>query len=210
MEREKEIYMLVSLWTSDNPEPKINERLTREYVKDFVSSGFQVAELDEAIRRYRRDHLYPKRNFAMLWDLCVRIRAARLDVASALEAWPVFWQVLGIIRRGHSDLGTDKVPIYELTTEMIEAVYSKPSRATAERLFAIVKSIGFGGLDTGNESADRARFVQIYEIMDHRITQDSVWFTPDNLLPAKKQAPQLGAPEAAGNDAMLEDVTRGN
>lgn len=186
MEREKEMYMLVSLWIADNPQPEISERLTREYVKDFVSSGFQVEELNEAIRRYRRDYIYPKRNFAMLWDLCKRIRAERLEIAPALEAWPLLWKVDA---KKKCDKGWYvHVPPSEVTIDMVMNVYPQPSRDTAERILKVIQTIGFKGLDTGNEAADRARFVQIYEIMDHRITQDGVWFTPDNLLPAKQVA----------------------
>ena len=77
----------------------------------------------------------------------------------------------------------DRVHPKDTTIEMVLDMWNPPSEETAKRLLKIVQTIGFKGLDTGNEAADRARFVQIYDIIDSRMTDQETWRTPDNLLP---------------------------
>ena len=183
--RNQIIYVQISLWIEDNPDPPLDEkgRLMREYVDDFANSSFTVEEIAEARRIYRRDHQYPKRNFGFLWDICKRVRAERLSMASALEAWPMFWRIPTMRRQSDHPGLFDRVHPKDTTIEMVLDMWNPPSEETAKRLLKIVQTIGFKGLDTGNEAADRARFVQIYDIIDSRMTDQETWRTPDNLLP---------------------------
>ena len=181
--RNQNVYVQITLWIEDNPDPPLDKegRLMREYVADFTASGFNIEEIAEARKIYRRDYKYPKRNFSYLWDVCKQIRDRRLDTLTALEAWPLFWKIRTTKPTGKGW----NVPVHhsQITIEMVMDINPKPSQSTARRLLGVVHAIGFKRMDTGNEAADRARFVQIYDTIDNRITDQETWDTPSNLLP---------------------------
>ena len=191
-DRDQNVYIQIALWIEDNPEPPLDQegRLLREYVSDFSASGFTVEEIAEGRRTYRRDYSYLKRSFAFLWDKCLQARSIRLNIASPLEAWSMFWTVKQSKPNGKGW----NVAIHhsETTLGMVMEIYDKPSQATAERILKIIHAGGRNIFSTDNVAADRARFCQMYEAFDQRMTERETWETPVALLPeSKNQVSQL-------------------
>jgi len=173
--RKQNIYVQIALWIEDNPDPPLDEagRLMREYVNDFAESGFTVEEIAEARRIYRRDYQFLKRNFGFLWECCKNIWEERHELATPGEAWMITIKLLNSLYKPEHP--------WLITPEMV--MEFTPSLETAKRIAAIVKKYHWTGIFTDNQAADRARFIDAYKLIDHKMTNDSTWKTPDNLLP---------------------------
>jgi len=173
--RKQNIYVQLALWVEDNPDPPLDEagRLMREYVEDFVNSGFTVEEIHEGRRIYRRDHQYPKRNFGFLWECCKNVWEERHELATPGEAWMITIKVVNDV---HRPKWTE-----DITPEFI--MQYTPSLESAKRILEIIQKYHWAGIFTDNEAADRARFIDAYKLIDHKMTNNATWRTPDNLLP---------------------------
>jgi len=179
MDRKKQIEVLMALWFDANPDPEPTIQIIRECINDFVESGFDVDEIKEGIRLYRRDYPHQRRHFGFLWSKVMDVRRKRLNLPDAPEAY-------AIAKRFKNDHAFTAAK--DVTEEMLEP-YCKDKPFAVDRLLAMIHSLGWEGLFTDNEVSDRARFIQAYEVIDKRISDKEVWATPDRLLPEGEPIP---------------------
>jgi len=180
-DRFTQITMLVSLWVEDHPYPEISKRLVREFSSDLSESSFSVEEINEAIRLYRRDYMNQRRHFGFLWEKCKEVRALHMGIPDAGVAY-------GIVKSFKND--NIFISASEVSPEMLLCYVNRSGNGSsiesARRISILINNLGWDGIFTDNESSDRARFIQAYEVNNRRMTDDETWKTPDALLPDGK------------------------